>query len=523
MLNKQLPALLAVALTVLTPTALGDNVTGRVIDSMGVGIAGVDLDVKNLGSGGDPTPLNDGTDALGFFDMTVPAGLYRITFNPPAPPASTSLVLEVDDVVVQGVTAMGDVSLPQGVALTGRTTSAGGVPVAGVNLDLIDLGTGDNLILVGGTTDLFGNFSIAAPIGDVELRMDTTPVSGPLLAPHQITMTLSSSTNLGDVVLPPGFLLSATIVGPGGASVENADMDVIDLATGEKRYTPGDNSNQSGFVDFVVPAGMYDIEVCPRFDDRLVGLTVSDVAVTGPGSLGVLPLQAGFILAGTVTSHVGATVQGADVDVRNALGQSVTLCGDNTNGTGDYAVLVPAGTWNVSFTPSFALPLGSETQSGVTVASDTALNSVLPACPFATSLGSGAAGTGGFVPNLTSSGGTLRLGNPGWTVELAGGLGGALAYLSVSAGAASPAGPTPTVIPGVYGWNAHYRVVHLPHPLALSGTLGQAGVGAASRVFPLPGDPVFAGMTIRVNARVVDPAGPQGFSRSNPLGGVLCE
>ncbi len=523
MRHLQLPVMLAVALTALNPTALADNVTGRVVDSMGVGIAGVDLDVQNLGGGGDPTPLNDGTDALGFFDMTVPAGLYLITFNPPAPPASTSLVLEVDNVVILGVTAMGDVMLPQGVALTGRTTNSSGLPVAGVNLDLIDLDTGDDLTLVGGSTDLFGNFSIAAPFGDVELRMDTTPVAGPLLAPHAISVTLTSSTNLGDVVLQPGLLVSATVVGPGGVPVDNADVDVIDLASGEQRYTPGDNSDSSGFVDFVVPAGFYDFEICPRFADRLVGHTVSDAVVSGPLNLGVLPLQAGFIFAGTVTSHTGATVQGVDVDVRNALGQSVTLCGDNTNGNGDYAVLVPAGTWNVNFSPSFVLPLGSSTQMGVSVVADTALNSILAACPFATSAGGGAAGTAGFVPELTSSGGTLRLGNPNWTVELTRGLGGSLAYLTVSAGAASPLGPTPTPIPGIWGWNANFRVVHLPQPLVLSGAPGQAGVGAASRMFPLPGDPVLAGMTLRVNARVVDPMGPGGFSRSNTLGGILCE
>ena len=54
----------ATLLLTLVPAARSDTIVGQVVDSFGVGVAGVDIDVKNLGGGGDPDPVNDGTDAL---------------------------------------------------------------------------------------------------------------------------------------------------------------------------------------------------------------------------------------------------------------------------------------------------------------------------------------------------------------------------------------------------------------------------------------------------------------------------
>ena len=69
----------ALALSLLAANVRADFITGRVVDVNGNGVGGVDIDVKNLGSGGDPTLFNDGTDPNGFFTTTIPAGEYDWT------------------------------------------------------------------------------------------------------------------------------------------------------------------------------------------------------------------------------------------------------------------------------------------------------------------------------------------------------------------------------------------------------------------------------------------------------------
>lgn len=117
-----------------------DFISGQVVDANGVGVSGVDIDIDNLGSGGDPTILNDGTDANGFFITTVPAGFYRVLFLPPAPPASTHLTAILDNVLVTDTTDMGVITLPAGIGLTGRVMNGSGFPVANVNLDAPESG-----------------------------------------------------------------------------------------------------------------------------------------------------------------------------------------------------------------------------------------------------------------------------------------------------------------------------------------------------------------------------------------------
>ena len=56
-------------------------ITGHVVDIFGNGVQGVDIDVENEGSGGDPSIFNDGTDATGFFSTTVSDfGVFNIEF-----------------------------------------------------------------------------------------------------------------------------------------------------------------------------------------------------------------------------------------------------------------------------------------------------------------------------------------------------------------------------------------------------------------------------------------------------------
>ncbi len=514
MLARLSPLALAAALGLLAGPLAADTIVGRVVDENGVGIAGVDIDVKNLLGGGDPPLSNDGTDAGGFFNTTLPAGLYDITFIPPPPPASTSLIFELQDVGVVGTTNLGVLEAPAGVALEGRAVTATGIPVADVNLDVIDLASGDNLDLIADKTDVFGRFAIAVPTGQVELRFDSTPVLGPPLASKALELALSVDTDIGDVILPPGMRITAQVVGPAGP-LANADTDTIDTLTGTELYTPKDNTAANGLVSVVVPAGTYDFEVCPPTGALIVGHEIFDLVVAADVNLGQIPLLPGVTLAGTITAG-GAPIAGVDVDVVDPItGAPVALCSDNTNAAGLYAVVVPQGTWDVCFDPPFSVPFASLTQT-VVVSGPTNLGGALPPCPFPTQYGTGLAGTGGVVPGLSSSGGAPRLGNESWVLEFENGVGGSLATVIIGLGqAAFPfKGGTLLVDPGLLN-----VLITVP----LGGAPGVAGAGSFSLPLPVPNDAIFLGLTWYGQQLVVDAAGPKGFAMSPGLQVTYCD
>ncbi len=430
-----------VATSIATPfsTAAADTITGRVVDANNVGVAGVDIDVKNLGSGGDPDPLNDGTDAEGFFTATIPAGVYRVTFTPPPPPTTTHLVTEVDPVIVVGATAMGTIVLPAGVSLGAHVENSGGSPVANVNIDVIDHVTGDNLNLANDFTDAFGNFLVAVPANAIELRLNATSVVGPKLASTSLQLAPNANTTIPDVTLAPGLTLNGVVRDSNGTPVEEADIDVFDTASGAKIYTPGEETNATGVFTFVVPAGVWDIEFCPLFEDRLVGTELSGLVVNGSMNLGLFVLEDGVVLSGTVRDFNAVPIAGADIDVlESGTGASVVLCRDNTASNGTYAVVVPTRTLDVRFEPpSYALGLGRGLVTGVAVGGPTNVNGVLPACANATNYGTGLAAPGGLVPHITSSGGAPSEGNTNWAIELEDGVPGGTAIVVLSLAPAS--------------------------------------------------------------------------------------
>ncbi len=368
------------SLLLLAGPAAADLITGQVVDPNGVGVPGVNLDAIDLINGGQATLFNDGADANGFFTTTIPAGVYRIVFKPPAPPTTTLLVVEVNNVVVSGTKNMGTIALPLGVSLGGRTVDVNGFPVANLNVDVIDLGTGQKVPLQGDNTNAFGNFTIAVPTTPIEVQFRTDSIS-PTLAPEAMELTLSANTNLGDITLHPGFLLSGLVQRSGGSPVSGADTDVLDSLSRVKRFTPNDNTDSSGVFSVVVPAGTFDIEVCPRAVDLLVGAEVLGAVVSGNTDVGVITLGSGVVLSGTITDYLGAPVQGADVDVRDsASGVAVVLCSDNSNASGAYSVVVPTGTFKVVFSPpgECASGLGQDSNGGVVVSGNTVLDGVLP-------------------------------------------------------------------------------------------------------------------------------------------------
>ncbi len=344
---KPISAFTLLSLLALSTTARADFLTGQVVNSLGVGIPGIDIDVKNLGSGGDPAIFNDGTDANGFFNTTIPNGLYRVTFTPPH--AASSLALEIDDVVIVGTTDIGVVTLEAGVAVSGRLITEGGLPIAAINLDAVVASSGVDIDpLPMDTSNAFGQFTIIIPQETTEVQIKPNPLSG--FAPRAFTVNSTIPVDLGDITLRPGFLLTAFLRNANTlAALTGVDLDVVNVVTKETLYTPGDNST-AGLLDVIVPAGTYDLEFCPNFATGLAPQGLSSVVVAGPVNVGNVDLPTGIVLMGTITDSMGMPLQGVDVDLNDAgTGAPVVLCSDNTNVSGAYSIRAPSGTYTVTF------------------------------------------------------------------------------------------------------------------------------------------------------------------------------
>ena len=518
-------------------------ITGRVVDAQGVGVPGVDIDVLNNGSGGDPLVANDGTDASGFFTTTVtPAGIYDVRFTPPAPPVTTLLRTTVSDVVVVGTADMGTIQLPQGVRLQGRCINPSAFPVAGVNLDVLD-GTGTKVDVSGAFTDLFGNFDFSVPMDLLEVRFDSRGVIGQTLAPKVMHVDTTSGLNagLGDVPLEQGFHVVTTILQPGGLPLANTDTDTFDTATGEQIWTPGDNTNSSGQLDLVLGAGTWDVLVCPALTTGIAPVRFAGIPVFSDLNFGITNMPAGFLVQGTVRDSLGNPLAGIDVDANDVDGVEFTLCGDNTDANGQYQVVVPVGTFTIEFTPSYSLPFGKDVHDGVTSAQ--VLDGVLPDCPPFTPYGSGTAGTGGIVPTLVTAGGSARLGNDGFFAQLGSARGGARAVLLIGFNEASTPFHGGTILvgggtpPSGGGFGAFSQNIYGktgvgggPLPLAfdmvffrMPGPPGAAGAGSLVIPSPIPNNPVLAGWTRHAQLLVRDPQATGGWAMSNGIRIQFCE
>ncbi|RKY22575.1 MAG: hypothetical protein DRQ55_00635 [Planctomycetota bacterium] len=508
-------ALGALALAALAGGVPAQLITGVVVDALGVPQAGVNINVCNEGSGGDPDVFNGGTDLNGSFSTTViPGGVFNIVFIPSPPNLITTLV----DVTVAGTSNLGTVELLQGVTMTGRCVTAQGVPVAGVNLDVIDLATGTNLDLIGDNTDALGNFILAVPLGALEIRFDTTPVTFTTLASQALDVAASVDFNLGDVVLPDGHRIITLVQRPGGLPVPGADTDTVDTVTGQTLYTPQDNTSAAGLASVVVPDGIYEFEVCPTFGSQLVGQSFPVVVAGADVNLGLTLLQFGVVLQGTVSAPGGGGLAGVDIDVRDsATGFKLTTCNDKTDGGGHYQVVVPNGTWNVEFEPPYALPYSTLEQTSVLVAGSTTLNGTLGDCAFHSAYGAGTPGTGGFVPVYGSSGGAPRLGNPDYTLELSNGVGASTVGWILGFG--------PSAVP----FKGGTLLVDMSLPfflsfLPLGGAPGAPGAGALSIPAAVPNDLSFLGATAYTQF-VVQDAGvtPFGLAFSNAVSISFCD
>jgi len=325
----------------------GFPISGSVLNSSLAPVSVADINVYDQMTGTKLWTPNDTTDLFGNFTVVAPAGTFRVRVRPP--PGVLLVAEEVRDVVVAAPVALPVFSLAPGVILTGTVVSSATLmPIPDVDLDVDDAVTGQRVITPGDNTDGNGVFTVVVPVGTFDISFEPAP-GFPFLAEQLLGFTVPASAfpvSTGVTSLDGGFFLTGTVIGPGGVSVDNADIDV-DTALGNVRIlTPGDNTDSSGVFTVVVPAGTYTVTIEPPAPLGLVGAEVTPVTVVANTTVPATALQPGVVVSGTILGWNGAPEFNADIDIIDPMtGAEIVTPSDNTNSLGQYSVIVPPGTW----------------------------------------------------------------------------------------------------------------------------------------------------------------------------------
>jgi len=174
------------------------------------------------------------------------------------------------------------------------------------------------------------------------------------------------------------FAVSGTVTDPNGSGVYPVDIDAEDSQTGNFIPLYGDTTTVDGIYSFDIYAGTYDIIFIPGPGTGLAPVRVKNVVVNAPVTLDVT-VPWGFEVSGTVSDPNGDPVSNLRVKVKDSITNTVMETPSNrTDGSGQYMVTLPAGTFNLFYIPSSSDTLSSLTLWEVPIGADTTVDVTLP-------------------------------------------------------------------------------------------------------------------------------------------------
>jgi len=327
------------------------SISGRVINSSGIGVAGVRIE-----STGE---VNDGvlTNANGFYTLTGAApGTYTITpdrdntaFNPATRNATVNNtnVTGIDFVAFGGGAGVG------GLTISGRVTNSAGAGVAGVRIE----STGEVLDGVLTNTDGFYTLTGVAP-GTYIITPDRDNTAfTPAARQVQVSSTSLTGVNFtaSAGVANGSFTISGRVINSSGAGVPGVRIE----SSGE--VNDGILTNADGYYTLTgVAPGTYIIT--PDRDNTAFNPTARQVQVTtaNRGSINFVALGGGagtgqFTISGRVITSNGVGVPGVRIESTGEVNDGIL-----TNAEGYYTLTgVAPGTYiitpdrnNTAFNPT---------------------------------------------------------------------------------------------------------------------------------------------------------------------------
>ncbi len=177
---------------------------------------------------------------------------------------------------------------------------------------------------------------------------------------------------------PPS--VSGFVYDPNGGPVANADLDFDDAETGERMYTPGDNTDQYGFYRVFIRPGTYHISYAPPPLTHLLGKRFFDITLSSGQNLELnVILDFGVVISGTVSDSSGNPVGYVDLDADSlSTGGKVYTPNDNTDSTtGAFWIVVPPASYRLRFEPPAGVRWQGLQLDSLAVLSDTIIDVAL--------------------------------------------------------------------------------------------------------------------------------------------------
>jgi hypothetical protein len=229
--------------------------------------------------------------------------------------------------------------------LSGRVVSPASAPIAGI---AVDAGNGSTPA----TTDALGSFTIAGLQVGSDYDVEFVPPIGAPWAARIVTVVITGATNIGDVVLPPGFAISGTATDAAGTPLASCNINVYEQS-GAKLFTPRDGTDAAGAFSVVVPAGTWDVRVLPPVGALLVPRQVENVVVGPAVHLGTVTLPVAHLVTGSVVDQVTSVpIAQARLKIYNALtGERIHVPNDLTNLFGQFSLPLPWGLADLDIEP----------------------------------------------------------------------------------------------------------------------------------------------------------------------------
>lgn len=157
----------------LVPAA---RLSGSVRDGGGAPVAGVRLAFDGEADGARVPSAENRTATDGSYRARVAPGTYRVLYEAPRDSRLASRRVAGVDLAADAVL---DVTLEQGVLVSGRVFDASGAPLVGADWDVADEATGTSVPTPGDNTDADGRYVLVLPVG--RYRLTLTPPMGAAL------------------------------------------------------------------------------------------------------------------------------------------------------------------------------------------------------------------------------------------------------------------------------------------------------------------------------------------------------
>jgi len=354
---RKLAIATALAAGALAAPAHAFTLSGTLRNSAAQPVAGAD--VKLYANNGSPIglPLVQ-TNALGFYSIAgVPNGQYLVGFQPLV--ASHLQSLQVAD-RVRDANLTVDATAPAGYLVSGHVRNAAAAPLQGIDLNVFDAGA-NQLYTPGDNTDATGFYAMVLPpdFNQIKWRDITPALPGYLDVIREEFLTADVTI---DITMIEGIIVTGTVRNAASAAIVGATVDFLDPVTSAKLTTLGNQTDGLGVYSVAIPKGLVKIHVKPPAGQLYVAQEhLLDLQANTTLDF---TMQTGVSFSGTVTRTSSAVVAGVDIDVVDPVTKAkIFTPGDVTTAFGQYAVVVPPGTWEVQVEPPVATLLAALTQT----------------------------------------------------------------------------------------------------------------------------------------------------------------